>query len=176
MNFKKLTSTLLLATTVMTGTFLTTIKFDNSKLNNNSQVAISTSIGGEVAQAWWCPQTKRYEVRKGEAYAIYHENRCGDVYIYMNARAAKDLAYDIKQFRLKVIAAGGIGSTIKVPSFMQKFVQVAMMNPATALTVLNYGISSESAINQLEYASDRSNGIWLKTSGGILYSFPTVSY
>jgi hypothetical protein len=176
MNFKKLTSTLLLATTVMTGTFLTTIKLDNSKSTNNSQVAISTSIGGEPAQAWWCPQTKRYEIRKGEAYAIYHENRCGDVYIYMNARAAKDLAFDIKQFRLKATQAAGTGGAISLTRFMSSFVRAAAFHPVTALTLLNYGINSESTINQLEYAADRSNDIWLKTSGGVLYNNPTVSY
>jgi hypothetical protein len=57
MNFKKLTSTLLLATTVMTGTFLTTIKLDKDLVHsqNPNTNNISLEVGGEKAVAGWDP-------------------------------------------------------------------------------------------------------------------------
>ncbi len=135
------------------------------------------TLNGEPANAInWCPEVMRYEVNRGNSRAIYHQNNCGKVYILMNASAAKDLAYDIKQTKRQLEYAAQQGGLVTVPWFMRKIVRVVKFGVPASAIIGHYAFVSDDVVNKLERAADRSDNIWFDTQAGALFHNPEVKY
>jgi hypothetical protein len=129
---------------------------------------------GDTPEVNLCPEIENFTVQADGGTAIYHLNQCGKTYIYLNPRAAKDLAYDLKNIRTTTTSIGSAIGFSKVSEVTKRLVS-GSVTFASAILVANYGLASDSAINGLEYCADKDKSMWLDSSGGYLFTLPKVT-